>query len=101
MAWDCTPGLFNWHYQEEDEVVYIVSGEVFIGTGTGPEQRLGPGDVALFPAGSSCTWRVTQPVRKFAVLRKDVPRVFSLGLRAWHKFGQWWRRVHGETRHSS
>ncbi len=85
MSWDCTPGVFNWHYDEEDEVIYIISGEVFISTGDGRESRLGPGDVALFPAGSSCTWRVTKPVRKVAFLRKRMPPLVSLGVRAWRK----------------
>jgi mannose-6-phosphate isomerase-like protein (cupin superfamily) len=85
MAWDCTPGVFHWHYKEEDEVIYIVSGEVFISAGDTPERRLGPGDMALFPAGTSCTWRVTERVHKVAVLRKHVPRWICLGVRIWHR----------------
>lgn len=84
VAWECTPGLFTWHYSE-DESVCIISGEVFISTADGAEGRLGPGDTAFFPAGSSCTWRVTECVRKVAFLRKDMPPLFGLGLRAWHK----------------
>jgi uncharacterized protein len=84
MAWECTPGRFNWHYTE-DEVVCIICGEVFISDADGPERRLGQGDMAFFPAGSSCTWRVTECVRKVAVLRKDMPPLFGLGLRAWHR----------------
>jgi uncharacterized protein len=87
LAWECTPGLFNWHYTE-DETVSILSGEVFITTQDGAERRLGKGDVAFFPAGSSCTWRVTETVRKVAVLRKDMPKLFGLGLRVWHRLLQ-------------
>lgn len=83
--WHCTPGIFNWHYAE-DEIAHIISGEVFISVGDGAERRLQGGDVVLFPAGSSCRWRVTEPVRKVAVLRKHAPRPFSLAIRAWHKF---------------
>src|SRR5664279_2864182 len=63
VVWECTPGLFNWHYAE-DETVFVISGEVFITTANGAERRLGQGDMAFFPAGSSCAWRVTQCVRK-------------------------------------
>lgn len=86
MAWDCTTGNFNWHFGEEDEIVYILGGEVFISSNGGPERRLAAGDVAVFPAGSSCTWRVTQPVRKIAVLRRRLPLPVALGVRAWGKF---------------
>jgi len=82
--WHCTPGTFDWRYAE-DEVVYILSGEVFLSSGGGAERRLGAGDVALFPAKSACRWRVTQPLRKVAVLRKQVPRPLSLAIRAWNR----------------
>jgi uncharacterized protein len=84
MIWDCTPGRFNWQYFQ-DETVVIISGEVFITDDTGAERRLAAGDVALFPAGSSCTWRVTNHVRKVAVVRLPVPSLLALGVRAWHK----------------
>jgi len=84
VAWECTPGLFNWHYAE-DESVCIISGEVYITSGDGAERRLGQGDMAFFPAGSSCTWRVTERIRKVAFLRKDMPHLLGFGVRAWHK----------------
>jgi uncharacterized protein len=87
VAWECTPGLFNWHYTE-DETVYIISGEVFITTKDGSVRRLGKGDVAFFPARSSCTWHVTETVRKVAFLRKDMPPLLGLCLRVWHKLLQ-------------
>jgi len=87
LAWECTPGLFNWNYTE-DETVCILFGEVFITNNDEAERRLGTGDVAFFPAGSSCTWRVTETVRKVAFLRKDLPPLLGLGIRAWHKLLQ-------------
>jgi len=84
VTWECTPGRFNWHYVE-DETVYILYGEVFITTKDGAERRLGPGDMAFFPAGSSCTWHVTEQVRKVAFLRHDMPQLAGLALRVWHK----------------
>jgi uncharacterized cupin superfamily protein len=87
MAWECTPGRFDWHYTE-DETLVIVSGEVFISNQAGQERRLGPGDMAFFPAGSSCTWRITEKVRKVAVVRSALPMPFALCLRVWNKMFQ-------------
>ena len=83
-VWECSTGSFIWHYGE-DETVYIISGEVFISSGNGEERRLGPGDMAVFPGGVSCKWRVTTPVKKFAITRKDLPLPVGLSVRAWHK----------------
>jgi len=84
MVWECTPGIFNWHYVE-DETLVVLSGEVFI-TDKDGERRMGPGDMGFFPAGSSCTWRITQVVRKVAVVHNPLPFPVALGLRAWNKF---------------
>jgi hypothetical protein len=84
MAWSCTPGRFEWHYAV-DETVHIISGEVFVTDEHGKVHRLGPGDMAFFPAGSHCVWRVTKEVRKLAVCRHSMPRPFGLALRAWNK----------------
>ena len=85
VVWECTAGRFNWHYSE-DETVVVISGEAFITTERGEERRLGQGDMALFPAGSSCTWRINDRIKKVAVLRKDLPLLLSIAVRAWHKF---------------
>ncbi|HEY1240421.1 MAG TPA: cupin domain-containing protein [Bryobacteraceae bacterium] len=82
--WECNAGSFNWHYSQ-DETVVIISGEVFVTNETGEERRLGPGDLAFFPAGSSSRWRVPVHVRKIAVLRETLWRPLGLGLRAWKK----------------
>jgi len=84
MVWECTAGRFNWHYSE-DETVVIISGEVFIRSTKGEETRLGQGDVGFFPAGSSCTWRINDRVKKVAVLRKDMPLALGFGVRLWNK----------------
>jgi uncharacterized cupin superfamily protein len=83
-VWECSSGSFVWHYPE-DETVYIISGEVFLSTNGGEERRLGPGDMAFFPGGSVYTWRVTQPVRKFAITRKDLPRPLGFLVRLGHR----------------
>jgi len=84
MAWSCTAGRFNWQYTV-DETVHIISGEVFITNEKGEECRIGPGDMAFFPAGSRSTWRVPVEVRKLAVCRQAMPSAFGFGLRAWNK----------------
>jgi uncharacterized protein len=84
IAWSCTKGRFRWHYTV-DEMAHILSGEVFITDQCGTERRLGPGDTAFFPAGSSSIWLVTQEVRKIAVCRVALPRLLGLSLRIWNR----------------
>ena len=84
MAWSCTPGCFEWHYAV-DETVHIISGEVLVTDENGKIHRLGPGDMAFFPAGSHSVWQVTQEVRKVAVCRQSMPWPFGFALRAWNK----------------
>jgi uncharacterized protein len=87
MVWECTPGIFNWHYDEAETAV-ILSGEVFLTYENGRERRLGPGDMVFFPAGSSCHWRITSKVRKVAVLHKILPFPLALGVRIWNKYSR-------------
>jgi hypothetical protein len=84
MAWSCTAGRFNWHYTV-DETVHIISGEVFITNEKNEICRLGPGDMAFFPAGSRSTWRVPVEVRKLAVCRHNMPWPLGIVVRAWNK----------------
>ena len=87
MAWSCTPGRFHWHYTV-DETLHILSGEVFVTDENGESHRLGPGDMAFFPAGSSSLWHVTKELRKLAFCRHAMPRPLGFALRAWNKLGQ-------------
>jgi uncharacterized protein len=80
MAWSCTPGCYA-----VDETAHIIHGEVFVTDDTGRIHRLGPGDMAFFPAGSRSIWRVTKEVRKLAVCRHSMPRPLGFLLRAWNK----------------
>ena len=84
IAWSCTAGRFNWHYGV-DEMVHVVSGEVFVTDEGGVERRLGPGDMAFFPAGSRSLWRVPVAVRKLAVCRHALPKPLGFAVRAWKK----------------
>ncbi len=84
VAWSCTAGRFNWRYAV-DETLHIVSGEVFVTDEKGEIRRLGPGDMAFFPAGSRSIWHVPEEVRKLAVCRHSMPRPFGIMLRVWNK----------------
>jgi uncharacterized cupin superfamily protein len=84
IAWSCTAGRFQWHYRV-DETVHIISGEVFVTNEDGVICRLGPGDMAFFPAGSASEWHVPREVRKLAVCRHTLPQTLGFGLRAWKK----------------
>jgi len=84
VVWECTAGRFECRYQQ-DEAVMIVAGEVFITDNTGEERRLGPGDLGVFPTGSSCIWRIPESVRKIAVVRETIWRPVGLGLKIWKR----------------
>jgi hypothetical protein len=84
MAWECTAGQFECRYWQ-DEVVMIVSGEVFVTDEKGEERRLGPGDVGFFPAGTTSIWRVPERVRKIAVLRETMWRPAGIALKIWKR----------------
>jgi uncharacterized cupin superfamily protein len=84
VVWDCTPGSFKWNYSM-DETIVIISGEAFMSNDNGEERRFGPGDLAFFPAGSSCSWRVTQTLRKVGILREGMWRPLGLCLKVWRK----------------
>lgn len=87
MAWSCSAGSFKWHYAV-DETLHIISGEVFVTDEKGDVRRLGPGDMAFFPAGSCSIWQVPVEVKKLAVCRHVMPRPFGTALRAWNKLVQ-------------
>ena len=80
--WATTPGTFRWYFGC-DEIIHVVEGELFVSDEPGaPERRIGPGDAAVFPAGTWQVWRVTKPLRKVAICRRALPPVAGLALRA-------------------
>ncbi|MGO9087686.1 MAG: cupin domain-containing protein [Candidatus Sulfotelmatobacter sp.] len=84
VVWECTAGLFMWHYQQ-DESVFVISGEAFLVEENGHEVRFGPGDVGFFPAGTTCTWRVPGPFRKVAVMQEPIWKPLGFAVKAWHR----------------
>jgi|SRR5579863_890916 uncharacterized cupin superfamily protein len=84
VVWECTPGRFRWHYGQ-DEAMFVVSGEAFLRLENGDERRFGAGDVGFFPAGMTCDWRVSEQIRKVAVLKETVGLPLGFCLKAWKK----------------
>jgi len=83
MVWSCTAGRFIWCYKV-DEMLHVLSGEVSVTDERGAVRRLGPGDMAFFPAGARSVWHVPHEVRKLAMCRHNMPRPCGMLLRAWN-----------------
>lgn len=95
MVWDCTAGQFDWHYNK-DETLVVLTGEAFIATEKGAEERrISPGDIVFFPAGTSAHWRVPRYIRKVAFLRHTMPLPVGYGVRAWNVLFRILRRRQG------
>jgi uncharacterized cupin superfamily protein len=84
VVWDCTAGSFRWHYSQ-DETLLVISGDAFLLLENGSERRFGPGDLGFFHAGTTCTWRVADNIRKVAVVRETMWRPLGFGLKVWKK----------------
>lgn len=80
VVWECTTGSFKWHYSK-DETVFFLAGEAFMTDDNGEEHRFGAGDIAVIAAGTSCRWRVTEPIRKVAVVRETMWRPLGFMLK--------------------
>ncbi|MGH8290653.1 MAG: cupin domain-containing protein [Steroidobacteraceae bacterium] len=76
--WDCTAGRFNWHYDGDDEVIYVVEGSVVVEDEAGMRRRLETGDTFLFPAESTFHWTVPHYIRKIAFMRAPLSRKMRL-----------------------
>lgn len=60
--WECEPSVFNWEY-DCDESAYVLEGKVKVKTSDG-EVEINKGDLAHFPKGLKCTWKVIEKIRK-------------------------------------
>jgi uncharacterized protein len=61
--WEKDVSEFPWHYDEQ-EVCYLLEGDVTVTPDSGKPVRFGKGDLVTFPAGMSCIWKVHKRVRK-------------------------------------
>ncbi len=61
--WEKEVSTFPWHYDQR-ESCYILEGIIKVTPENGEPVNIKPGDFVVFPAGMSCTWEITSPVRK-------------------------------------
>jgi len=62
-TWGCEASTFPWSYGSQ-ETCLVIKGEATVTMDDGTVVELKPGTLATFPAGSSCTWDVTQAIEK-------------------------------------
>ena len=89
--WQTTRAHFRWEH-ESDEIVTVLAGEAYLSDRGAPagmrrERRLGPGDVAFFPAGSRTEWRVPERLRKVSTLVRPLPPPLAQAMR-WLRAGK-------------
>ncbi|MEN9259245.1 MAG: cupin domain-containing protein [Gloeomargarita sp. GMQP_bins_44] len=61
--WEKGVSEFPWTYDTQ-ETCYFLAGEVTVTPVQGEPVTIKAGDLAVFPKGLQCTWKITQPVRK-------------------------------------
>lgn len=61
--WEKEASQFPWHYDEQ-EICFLLEGEVEVTPQGGETVRFGKGDLVTFPAGMSCHWNILHPVKK-------------------------------------
>lgn len=88
VVWETTKGKFRWYFNI-DETVSVLDGEVFVTDEKNVEHRLGPGDVAYFPAGTWSVWRVPDHLRKIAFIRHGMAKPVAFLARAWDWVAGW------------
>jgi uncharacterized cupin superfamily protein len=84
LIWHCTAGSFRWFY-DEDETCLILDGGMTLYFDDGTQATCGPGDLVVFPAGTTCVWVIEKEVRKAAFFREPSPQVFALPTRVMRK----------------
>ena len=61
--WTKEVSKFDWHYDSIEEC-YLLKGKVTVRTKDGRSVGFGKGDFVTFPNGLSCTWDITEGVKK-------------------------------------
>lgn len=62
-TWSKEVSTFPWSYTEQ-EIAYVLAGEVTVTPQNGSPVDFGAGDLVIFPAGLSCTWQVKKALHK-------------------------------------
>ena len=61
--WSKEASEFSWTY-DEAETCYFLAGDVVVTPDGGDPVAMGKGDLVTFPAGMSCTWKISRAVKK-------------------------------------
>ena len=61
--WTKEESEFDWHYGEQ-EICYLLKGEVEIETEDGEQVTIKEGDLVTFSQGLDCVWNIKKAVKK-------------------------------------
>lgn len=61
--WTKEVSEFPWTY-DDSETCYLLEGQVEVTPQGAAPVKFGKGDLVTFPAGMTCLWKITSPVRK-------------------------------------
>jgi len=61
--WEKEVSEFPWTYDSE-EICYLLEGEVEVTPDGGEPVKIKAGDFVTFPAGMSCNWKISSPIKK-------------------------------------
>ena len=61
--WEKEVSEFPWSYDIR-ETCYIISGKVTVTPNGGEPVQIESGDLVVFPEGMSCTWNITEDIKK-------------------------------------
>jgi len=63
-VWEKEVSEFPWGYDEK-ESCFILEGRAEVTTEAGEKVEFGKGDFVVFPQGLKCTWKITEPIKKY------------------------------------
>lgn len=61
--WEKSTSTFAWTY-DASETCFLIAGEVTVTPDCGEPVTIYAGDLTIFPAGMSCTWKITSNLIK-------------------------------------
>ena len=69
-TWECEPGKWS-HEQSGDEYVSLLEGSMILESADGTVEKYSALDSFVIPDGWSGTWEVTEPLKKFFVVKGE------------------------------
>lgn len=67
-VWRCTPGVWEYDFYEEEEVMLMLSGRLRLTDAGGKETELAAGDVFYIPRGWAGRWETLETMEKLYVI---------------------------------